>query len=71
MSVSKRVSTRADRFSRRALLHGMGVSAAMLPLIHAERALGQVAANGFPKRLVLVTWPNGVIKSRSTRPDRS
>jgi hypothetical protein len=55
--------TDADRFSRRALLRRMGVGAAMLPLIHAERALGQVTPGGFPKRMVLVTWPNGVIKS--------
>ena len=57
------VMTKSDRFSRRALLRRMGLSAAMLPLIHAERAQGQSAANPFPKRLVLVTWPNGVIKS--------
>jgi hypothetical protein len=51
-----------ERFSRRALLQRMGLGAAMLPLIHAERALG-AQASGFPKRLVTVTWCNGVIKS--------
>ncbi len=56
-------ATNKDRFSRRALLQRMGVGAAMLPLIHAEPALGQDAANPHPKRLVLVTWTNGVIKS--------
>lgn len=50
------------RFSRRALLKQLGVGAAMLPLIHAERAQG-AQPGGFPKRLVLVTWTNGVIKS--------
>ena len=58
-----RLPLNKDRFSRRALLRRMGVGAAMLPLIHAERALGQTAANPFPKRLVLATWTNGVIKS--------
>ena len=56
------VKTKRDRFSRRALLSRMGLSAAMLPLVHAERALGQTTPGGFPKRLVLVTWPNGVVK---------
>jgi hypothetical protein len=51
-----------DRFSRRALLKTLGASAALLPLIHAERALG-AGPGGFPKRLVLATWTNGVIKS--------
>jgi hypothetical protein len=54
--------TNKDRFSRRALLRRLGVGAAMVPLIHAERALA-ATPSGFPKRLVLVTWPNGVIKS--------
>ena len=58
-----RLPMNKDRFSRRALLRRMGVGAAMLPLIHAERALGQSEANPFPKRLVLATWTNGVIKS--------
>lgn len=62
------VRTRADRFSRRALLRGLGVSAAMLPLVHSERALGQTTPSGFPKRLVLVTWPNGVVKSTYVPP---
>jgi hypothetical protein len=52
-----------DRFSRRAVLKTLGVSAGMLPLINAEKALGQTTASGAPKRLVLVTWCNGVIKS--------
>ena len=43
----------------------------MLPLINAERALGQLTPSGFPKRLVLVTWPNGVIKSTLLTPRRA
>lgn len=49
-----------DRFSRRALLAGIGASAAMLPLLHAERAVG-ASPSGFPKRLITVTWGNGVV----------
>jgi hypothetical protein len=49
-----------DRFSRRALLAGLGASAAMLPLLHAERAVG-AGTSGFPKRLITVTWGNGVV----------
>lgn len=48
------------RFSRRAMLAGIGASAALLPLIDAERA--QAAATGFPKRLVTITWGHGVCK---------
>src|SRR5688572_10583292 len=62
------VITKSDRFSRRALLKTMGLGAGMLPLLHTERAHGQVAGSGFPKRLVLVTWPNGVIKSSFNPP---
>jgi hypothetical protein len=54
--------TNENRYSRRALLKSLGLSAAMMPLLHAEKALGQTK-DGFPKRLVLVTWTNGVIKS--------
>jgi hypothetical protein len=50
------------RFSRRALLKKLGASAAMLPLLHVEKAKGAMA-NGFPKRLVTVAWTNGIIGS--------
>jgi hypothetical protein len=50
------------RFSRRALLAGMGASAALLPLIDAERAQA-AGTNGFPKRLVTITWGHGVCQS--------
>jgi hypothetical protein len=50
------------RFSRRAFLAGVGASAAMVPLLHAERALG-APPGGFPKRFVSVIWTNGVIQS--------
>jgi hypothetical protein len=51
--------TQSNKFSRRAVLAGLGASAAMLPLLHAEKA--PAAAAGFPKRIVTVTWGNGVI----------
>lgn len=47
------------RFSRRALLASLGASAALLPLLDAERAKA-AGANGFPKRLVTITWGHGV-----------
>jgi hypothetical protein len=50
------------RFSRRALLAGIGASAAFLPLVDAERAQA-AGANGFPKRLVTITWGHGVCQS--------
>ena len=48
-----------QRFSRRALLRGLGASAAFLPLLHAERARA-ATASGFPKRLITIAWSNGV-----------
>jgi hypothetical protein len=50
------------RFSRRAMLKGVGASAALLPLLHAERAPG-AAAGGFPKRFVSVVFTNGIVAS--------
>jgi hypothetical protein len=49
-----------ERFSRRALLKSLGASAAVLPLLHAERAQA-ATESGFPKRFVAVTHGNGVI----------
>ncbi len=49
-----------DRFSRRALLAGIGASAALLPLLDAERALG-ADATGAPKRLITIAWGNGIV----------
>ncbi|HEX2872993.1 MAG TPA: DUF1552 domain-containing protein [Polyangiaceae bacterium] len=46
------------KFSRRALLRGLGASAAMLPLLDAGLSQGQSAA--LPKRLVTVAWGHGV-----------
>ncbi len=49
-----------ERFSRRALLKSLGASAALVPLLHAERAPAATVA-GFPKRLVTVSWTNGIV----------
>ncbi len=46
------------RFSRRLLLRGLGLGPAFLPLLNAERA--PAATGAYPKRLVTVTWTNGV-----------
>lgn len=53
--------TSSNKFSRRAVLAGLGASAAMLPLLHAEKA--PAADGAFPKRIVTVTWTNGVMAS--------
>jgi Protein of unknown function (DUF1552) len=50
------------RFSRRAMLASIGASAALLPLIDAERAQA-AGPTGFPKRLVTITWGHGVCQS--------
>ena len=40
---------KSDRFSRRSILKRLGLSTAMLPLIHAERAHAALSS-GFPRR---------------------
>lgn len=54
-----RTSKTRARFSRRAFLRGVGASAALLPLLEAERALGAMPG-AFPKRLITIAWSNGV-----------
>jgi hypothetical protein len=54
-----RTSQSRARFSRRALLRRLGASAALLPLLHAERSRA-ATATGFPKRLITIAWSNGV-----------
>jgi len=53
-----RTSRTRARLSRRAFLGSVGASAALLPLLEAEQALG--APSLFPKRLVTIAWSNGV-----------
>jgi uncharacterized protein DUF1552 len=47
-----------ERFSRRALLKTMGVSGAVIPLLHAERALG-AGPSGSPRRFFAMVYGNG------------
>jgi hypothetical protein len=61
--MKKPAAINKDRYSRRAFLKQMGVSAALVPLIHAEQVRHANAQNGFPKRIVCVTHGNGVIGS--------
>lgn len=61
MTLMKTIHT-PKRFSRRALLGGLGASAAFLPLLHAEPAHA-ATANGLPRRLVTVAWTNGVAQT--------
>jgi len=46
---------KTDRFSRRALLKTMGISPMLIPLLHAEKALGA----GSPKRFFAMVYGNG------------
>ncbi len=46
--------------SRRAVLRKLGIGAGLLPLLNAVPSFGATA--GFPKRLVIVVWTNGVIE---------
>jgi Protein of unknown function (DUF1552) len=57
--ISIRTSATKARFSRRAFLRRVGASAALLPLLAAERARAVTPA-GFPKRLITIAWSNGV-----------
>jgi Protein of unknown function (DUF1552) len=53
-----RTSTTRAYLSRRAFLRGAGASLALLPMLESERARGATAAG--PKRLVTISWSNGV-----------
>jgi Protein of unknown function (DUF1552) len=46
--------------SRRTILKALGLGAGFLPLLQAERAPA-AAGNGFPKRLVTITWTDGIV----------
>lgn len=50
---------RTDRYSRRALLKGLGVGLGVLPMLNAETAVAQTA--GVVKRLITITWTNGTV----------
>jgi hypothetical protein len=60
-----------EKYSRRALLRTLGMGAALLPLLNNEWAMaadggaGDAGAGpgGFPKRLITITWTNGVYGS--------
>lgn len=47
--------------SRRAFLKALGAGGALVPLLEADRGFG---ATAFPKRVLFVVTPNGVIQSR-------
>ncbi len=57
--IAIRTEATRQRFSRRALLRRMGASAALIPLLHSERARA-AGIGGFPKRLITIAWANGV-----------
>lgn len=49
------------RFSRRNFLSAAGLGVGFLPLLESDLAFGQAAA--YPKRLITVTWTNGIVPS--------
>jgi hypothetical protein len=49
------------RVSRRALLRGLGIGAAFLPIVASGESPAQAQAAGARKRLVTVTWGNGLV----------
>jgi hypothetical protein len=50
---------RTNRYSRRALLKGLGLGLGMLPLLDAGRAASQTV--GVIKRFISITWTNGIV----------
>lgn len=50
---------RTDRYSRRALLKGMGLGMGLLPLLNSEKVIAQNA--GVAKRFISITWTNGIV----------
>lgn len=50
---------RNARHRRRTFLQGLGLGAGFLPLLDPESAPAQAA--GFPKRLITITWTNGIV----------
>ncbi len=54
-----RTSKTQRRFSRRALLKGLGLGAGFLPLLSTERARGATSA-GYPRRLITVAVTDGI-----------
>ena len=55
-----------EKYSRRALLKAIGGGAALLPILNNEAFAADggsdagLASGGFPKRLITVTWTNGI-----------
>ncbi len=58
---------RTNRYSRRAFLKALGAGMGMLPLLNCERALAQTA--GVVKRMISITWTNGVVASNFYPPE--
>src|SRR5205085_10661819 len=53
------------RFSRRRLLKSFGAGAALLPMLHADRADAACYVTGI-KRLYMLAWTNGTLSSINT-----
>lgn len=57
-----------DRYCRRAFLRGLGLGAGFLPLLNSESAPA-ASMNGLPKRLITVTWTNGIVPDQFYTPE--
>jgi len=54
------------RVSRRDLLKGLGVGAALLPMLQIDEAFGASCIVGGPKRVFILVWPDGMISKQSS-----
>ncbi len=55
------IHTSRTRLSRRNLLAGLGASGMLLPLLNAQTTHAGPMGDGWPKRLIVVVSPNGVL----------
>jgi hypothetical protein len=55
------IQTSKTRLSRRNLLAGLGASGMLLPLLNAQTTHAGPMGDGWPKRLIVVVSPNGVL----------
>jgi hypothetical protein len=58
--------SRSNRYSRRALLKGLGIGLGTLPLLNSERVRAQ--SGGVAKRMIAITWGGGVVPAQFYMP---
>ncbi len=55
------IRTSKNRLSRRTMLAGLGAGGMMLPLLNAQTTHAGPTGDGWPRRLIVVVSPNGVL----------